>query len=104
MCFHSKHIGILESSLRIGQGGTPQSKCCPNRGVPLPRPTRWAHQRRPVKTLSITPGVLLKGHENLLPYIDINPHKTGPKWPAYLGFAVLVAATIAIVTLALTSH
>jgi len=48
--------------------------------------------------------VLFEGKRNLLPYVDINPHKTGPKWPAYLGIAILFVATIAVVILALTNH
>lgn len=38
-----------------------------------------------------------------LPYIDINPHKSRPKWMAYLGLAGLLAATIAIVIFVLTT-
>ena len=44
----------------------------------------------------------MKGHENLLPYVDINPNKSGPKWPAYVGIAILFVVTIVIVTFALT--
>jgi hypothetical protein len=37
-----------------------------------------------------------------LPYIDINPHRSRPKWWAYTGLLVLAVATVAIVVLALT--
>jgi hypothetical protein len=36
-----------------------------------------------------------------VPYLDINPHRTGPKWPAYLGLAVLTVVTVGVVVLAL---
>lgn len=36
-----------------------------------------------------------------MPYFDINPHRSRPKWPAYVGLAVLAIATAAIVVLAL---
>jgi hypothetical protein len=35
-----------------------------------------------------------------MPHLDINPHRSGPKWPAYLGLAVLVVATAGVVILA----
>ncbi|WP_286198864.1 hypothetical protein [Arthrobacter sp. StoSoilB22] len=44
----------------------------------------------------------MKGH--LLPYVDINPHKTGPKWPAYIGLVIIIIITAAIVALALIRH
>ncbi|MGY2745250.1 hypothetical protein ACVWZ8_002367 [Arthrobacter sp. UYCu723] len=34
-------------------------------------------------------------------YNDINPHRSKPTWPAYLGLAVLAVATVCIVALAL---
>jgi hypothetical protein len=36
-----------------------------------------------------------------LPYNDINPHRTKPKWLAYTGLSILALATIAVVVLAL---
>ena len=36
-----------------------------------------------------------------VPYVDINPHRTRPKWWAYVGLVLLAAATIAVVVLAL---
>ncbi|AOY70080.1 hypothetical protein ARZXY2_514 [Arthrobacter sp. ZXY-2] len=39
-----------------------------------------------------------------MPYVDINPHKTGPKWPAYVGLSILLIVTIAVVTYVLTAH
>jgi hypothetical protein len=37
-----------------------------------------------------------------VPYIDINPHRKGPKWRAYVVLAVLAAVTIAVVAAALS--
>lgn len=62
-----------------------------------------AHLQRP-ETL-IAPNqqcCSMKGH--LLPYVDINPHKTGPKWPAYIGLVIIIIITAAIVALALIRH
>ncbi|MFK4638112.1 hypothetical protein ABIA52_001001 [Paenarthrobacter histidinolovorans] len=39
-----------------------------------------------------------------MPYVDINPHKIRPKWPAYVGLAVLLIATITVVAHVLTNH
>lgn len=39
-----------------------------------------------------------------MPYVDINPHKTKSRWPAYAGLAVLLIVTIATVALVLTNH
>ncbi len=36
-----------------------------------------------------------------MPYLDINPHRTRPKWRAYLGLAVLAVLTAGVVVLAL---
>jgi hypothetical protein len=36
-----------------------------------------------------------------VPYIDINPHRSRPKWPAYLGLGILAVATGLMVFLAL---
>lgn len=36
-----------------------------------------------------------------MPYIDINPHRSKPKWRAYAGLAVLAAVTAGVVFLAL---
>jgi hypothetical protein len=36
-----------------------------------------------------------------MPHVGINPHRSKPSWPAYLGLAVLVAVTVCIVVLAL---
>lgn len=36
-----------------------------------------------------------------MPYIDINPHRSRPKWPIYSGLGVLVVATAGVVVLAL---
>lgn len=44
----------------------------------------------------------LKG--SYLPYVDINPHKSKPKWLAYVGLALLLIATIAITLIVLTKH
>lgn len=38
-----------------------------------------------------------------MPYLDINPHRSRPKWPAYVGLAVLAVATAAVVVMALGS-
>lgn len=53
-------------------------------------------------TASEAAMLLLKGHH--LPYVDINPHKSKPKWPAYVGLTVLLVATIAVVVHVLTNH
>lgn len=37
-----------------------------------------------------------------MPYIDINPHKSRPKWHAYAILAVLLILTAAVVGAALT--
>lgn len=58
--------------------------------------------RRPKPWRQNSQWCSLKGYENLLPYVDINPNKSGPKWPAYVGIAILFVATIVIVALALT--
>lgn len=39
-----------------------------------------------------------------MPYIDINPHKQGPKWLGYVILAVLAALTTFVVTAALTGR
>ncbi len=36
-----------------------------------------------------------------MPYVDINPHKTRPKWQAYALLAVLLVLTAAVVGAAL---
>lgn len=36
-----------------------------------------------------------------MPYLDINPHRSRPKWAAYVGLAVLAVATAVVVALAL---
>jgi hypothetical protein len=36
-----------------------------------------------------------------VPYIDINPHRSRPKWMAYAGLGVLAAGTGIVVFLAL---
>lgn len=36
-----------------------------------------------------------------MPYIDINPHRSRPKWHIYTGLAVLAAITAGVVFLAL---
>ncbi|CAH0263836.1 hypothetical protein SRABI128_03211 [Microbacterium sp. Bi128] len=36
-----------------------------------------------------------------MPYIDINPHRSRPKWRAYVGLVLLATTTIAVVVLAL---
>ncbi|BCW15922.1 hypothetical protein NtRootA4_29010 [Arthrobacter sp. NtRootA4] len=43
-----------------------------------------------------------EGTPQYLPYIDINPHKSGPKWRSYVALSILLVATIAIVTISLT--
>lgn len=35
-------------------------------------------------------------------YIDINPHKSSPKWLSYAGLVILAALTATVVTAALT--
>jgi hypothetical protein len=37
-----------------------------------------------------------------VPYIDINPNRSRPKWWGYMALAVLLVATIAVVSAALT--
>jgi hypothetical protein len=37
-----------------------------------------------------------------MPYIDINPHRQGPKWPGLVALAVLGAMSVVIVFVALT--
>jgi hypothetical protein len=37
-----------------------------------------------------------------VPYIDINPHRSKPKWWGYVALAVLLVATIVVVSAALT--
>jgi hypothetical protein len=37
-----------------------------------------------------------------MPYIDINPHRSGPKWPRYLLLGVLLLLTAAVVAAALS--
>ena len=98
-----KHIGIFKSSLRIMQAArltlnVAQTEAC--RCTTNPR----LHLCRPKITAPELAMLLFEGTRNLLPYIDINPHKTGPKWPVYVGIAILLVITIAIVTLALTNH
>ncbi|MDP9986460.1 hypothetical protein J2S98_001613 [Arthrobacter oryzae] len=39
-----------------------------------------------------------------MPYIDINPHKTRPKWVGYAIVAVLLVLTAAVVSAALIHH
>ena len=97
-----------ETHRHLGKGpydnasGMPQLECCPNRGVPLPQiPGCTCAVEKHTAPIS---NVALEGTGKLLPYVDINPHKTGPKWPAYVGLAVLLVATIAVVALALTTH
>ena len=36
-----------------------------------------------------------------MPYLDINPHRSRPKWRARLGLAVLAVLTAGVVVLAL---
>jgi hypothetical protein len=38
-----------------------------------------------------------------VPYIDINPHRSRPKWPVYVGLGVLTVATGFVVFLALAT-
>jgi hypothetical protein len=40
--------------------------------------------------------------EVAVPYIDINPHRSRPKWWGYLALGVLLVVTVAVVTAALT--
>lgn len=37
-----------------------------------------------------------------MPYIDINPHRQGPKWRGYLVLAVLAVVTVVVVLAALS--
>lgn len=39
-----------------------------------------------------------------MPYIDINPHRSRPKWRAYVGLGILAVVTACIVVLALVAH
>ena len=39
-----------------------------------------------------------------MPYVDINPHRSRRKWPAYAGLGILAVVTVCIVILALTTH
>ncbi len=36
-----------------------------------------------------------------MPYHDINPHRTRPRWQAYLGLAILSVLTVGVVLMAL---
>ena len=36
-----------------------------------------------------------------MPYVDINPHRSGPKWRGYLLLAVLLVLTAGVVAAAL---
>ncbi|GAP53940.1 hypothetical protein AHiyo6_05050 [Arthrobacter sp. Hiyo6] len=36
-----------------------------------------------------------------MPYVDINPHRRGPKWPRYALLAVLLVVTAGVVAAAL---
>lgn len=36
-----------------------------------------------------------------MPYIDINPHRSGPRWRGYLLLAILLLLTAAVVAAAL---
>jgi hypothetical protein len=38
-----------------------------------------------------------------MPYIDINPHRSRPKWMAYIGLGVLAVATGFVVFLAVAT-
>lgn len=38
-----------------------------------------------------------------MPYIDINPHRSRPKWPAYALLGLLLLLTAVVVTMALTA-
>lgn len=94
---------IFGSSLRIFLAARLPTKCCPNRGVPLPHLTLFTLV--PAQNHRTRFGIqLVEGTGDLLPYVDINPHKTGPKWPAYVGVAILLVATVAMVILALATH
>jgi hypothetical protein len=39
---------------------------------------------------------------NSVPYVDINPHRSRPKWWGYAGLGVLLMITAAVVGVALT--
>jgi hypothetical protein len=39
-----------------------------------------------------------------MPYIDINPHRQGPKWRSYVVLAVLAVVTVFVVVAALSSR
>ena len=36
-----------------------------------------------------------------MPYVDINPHRSGPKWPGYVLLVILLVLTAAVVVAAL---
>lgn len=38
-----------------------------------------------------------------MPYIDINPHRQGPKWVAYTLLGILAVACAIVVSIALTT-
>jgi hypothetical protein len=38
-----------------------------------------------------------------VPYVDINPHRSRPKWWAYVGLALLTVAAGCVVFMALTA-
>ncbi|MDQ1059901.1 hypothetical protein QFZ23_003802 [Arthrobacter globiformis] len=37
-----------------------------------------------------------------MPYVDINPHRSRPKWWGYVGLSILLVITAAVVVAALT--
>jgi uncharacterized membrane protein HdeD (DUF308 family) len=39
-----------------------------------------------------------------VPYIDINPHRSRPKWWAYAALTILAVAAGVVVVLALATH
>lgn len=90
---------ILKSSLMIRSAARP-TNCCPNRDVPPP-PNPWLHSCCHNSHRIRTNDVVVKG--KYLPYVDINPHKSRPKWPAYVGLSVLLVMTIAVVAHLLTA-
>jgi hypothetical protein len=45
-----------------------------------------------------------KSGEVGVPYVDINPHRSRPKWWGYVALGILLVVTVAVVVTALTHH
>jgi hypothetical protein len=53
-------------------------------------------------TLAVHAAARYRSGDVAVPYVDINPHRSRPKWWGYVALAVLLVATIAVVSAALT--